>query len=536
MLDSDMAITYHYLRKLKVKEHKPPLVLPAPENEGASSSVPPREEPKWLKKFVKAKPIKRRGAVIQPKDLATAVEAESSPVVKEPVVTSGDNLKDDTAMDPPSREDVNPERAQVEEQVQKANVDAILGDILKDVDEGTSSRPMPLEVPVLNDMPVVAAPEKAAITGDKFASAPLDTSTELPLTGVELGFSDLHHLILQRYESEMKSAADDVDAERLRTADAQEKNQQLCADINDLKKEIRSQEELKDEYRLKAEAAHSGCIPRDEAHKVLEDKDAEIAKAAEMLGEAQSKRDAALQAAIDIQKERDAANEEVDNLKLQLKKLSDEKTELLRNAVEKTKELKERTLALEALQEEHTQLSELIAKHCEAFFGDNEDLKGFSPEQCLRMLASKIMSTAGDCYAVVKLLSPNERVPASIDAILETLRQLQDVVEWLKRSSCRRGITAALSLVASHYGEDFELPVVTDGYPSTSSDGTVLSDAQMDAEATKQMAKCAPYADRVLEMVKLSENQTSQVAPEDMKNSPPKQRDEAARRLFAGFS
>ena len=151
--------------------------------------------------------------------------------------------------------------------------------------------------------------------------------------------------------------------------------------------------------------------------------------------------------------------------------------------------------------------------------GDEQNVQDFPPEECLRILASNILSAAGDCCTIFKALSPNEAVPTNVGTLLDILHHLPTVVNWLRRSACRRGITTALSLISSHY-EGFDLATVTSGYPPASPGKKKTQEAE-EKEIDANLLKCAPYADRVLSMVILDKHQSSQTAPEDQKDSPP---------------
>jgi hypothetical protein len=64
------------------------------------------------------------------------------------------------------------------------------------------------------------------------------------------------------------------------------------------------------------------------------------------------------------------------------------------------------------------------------------------------------------------------------------------VVDWLRRSACRVGITMALSMVLAHYPEGFDVEEVTAGFPSKTGEFDV-------AEVLRLVALVQPYADRV---------------------------------------
>jgi hypothetical protein len=75
--------------------------------------------------------------------------------------------------------------------------------------------------------------------------------------------------------------------------------------------------------------------------------------------------------------------------------------------------------------------------------------------------------------------------------------------------------------MTSHYGDGVDLPAVTSGYPPASP-GKERTKEEETGEVDIQLLKCAPYADRVLAMVKLEQHQSSQTAPEDLEEIPPR--------------
>jgi hypothetical protein len=101
------------------------------------------------------------------------------------------------------------------------------------------------------------------------------------------------------------------------------------------------------------------------------------------------------------------------------------------------------------------------------------------------------------------------------------------VVDWLRRLSCRVGITMALSMVLAHYSEGFDVEEVTAGFPSEIGEFDV-------AEVLRLMALVQPYADRVLAVADLESHNMSQTALEDVEKDQGKEKpqDFLADRLF----
>jgi hypothetical protein len=101
------------------------------------------------------------------------------------------------------------------------------------------------------------------------------------------------------------------------------------------------------------------------------------------------------------------------------------------------------------------------------------------------------------------------------------------VVDWLWRSSCRVGITMALSMVLAHYSKGFDVEEVTEGFPSENSEFNV-------AEVLRLMELVRSYVDRLLATADLESHITSQTAPEDTEKeqAEEKPQDFPAERLF----
>jgi hypothetical protein len=115
-------------------------------------------------------------------------------------------------------------------------------------------------------------------------------------------------------------------------------------------------------------------------------------------------------------------------------------------------------------------------------------------------------------------------IPRDASSVFKAVSDIPAVVDWLRRSSCRVGVTMALSMVLAHYSEGFDVEEVTAGFPSETGEFDV-------AEVLRLMEAVRPYADRVLATADLETHIVSQSAPEDAeKKAGPK--DFPAERLF----
>jgi hypothetical protein len=147
-----------------------------------------------------------------------------------------------------------------------------------------------------------------------------------------------------------------------------------------------------------------------------------------------------------------------------------------------------------------------------------------TPRECLEAATTRIIACAGEILAALQYLSPREVIPRDAPSVFKAVSDIPAVVDWLRRSSCRVGVTMALSMVLAHYSEGFEVEEVTAGFPSETGEFDV-------AEVLRLMEAVRPYADRVLATADLETHIISQSAPEDAgKEAGPK--DFPAERLF----
>jgi hypothetical protein len=129
--------------------------------------------------------------------------------------------------------------------------------------------------------------------------------------------------------------------------------------------------------------------------------------------------------------------------------------------------------------------------------------------------------------AALQYLSSRERIPHDSASVFNAVTDIPAVVGWLQRSSCRVGITMAMSMVLAHCSEGFEVEEVTGGFLSETGEFDV-------AGVLRLMELVLPYADRVLATSDLESHITSQTAPEDAEGqqSKKKPQDFPAERLF----
>ena len=135
-------------------------------------------------------------------------------------------------------------------------------------------------------------------------------------------------------------------------------------------------------------------------------------------------------------------------------------------------------------------------------------MESATPRECLETATTRIIQCAGDILAALQYLSPPERIPRDAASVFKAVTDIPAVVDWLRRSSCRVGITMALSMVLAHYSEGFDVEEVMAGFPSETGEFDV-------AEVLRLMDLVRPYADRVLATADLETHIASQVAPED---------------------
>ncbi|KAK1698784.1 hypothetical protein QYE76_015481 [Lolium multiflorum] len=177
-----------------------------------------------------------------------------------------------------------------------------------------------------------------------------------------------------------------------------------------------------------------------------------------------------------------------------------------------------------AVQAEKTSFEAFVREMSRQILGTCDFVETATPRECLSTATTRIIACAGEILAALQYLSPREVIPRDTPSVFRAVSNIPAVVDWLRRSSCRVGITMALSMVLAHYSEGFDVEEVTAGFPSETGEFDV-------AEVLRLMDAVRPFADRVLATADLETHISSQAAPEDAeKESGPV--DYPAERLF----
>jgi hypothetical protein len=145
--------------------------------------------------------------------------------------------------------------------------------------------------------------------------------------------------------------------------------------------------------------------------------------------------------------------------------------------------------------------------------GTSDFTETATPRECLSTATARIIACAGEILAALQYLSPREVIPRDTPSVFRAVSNIPAVVDWLRRSSCRVGITMALSMVLAHYSEGFDVEEVTAGFPSETGEFDV-------AEVLRLMEAVRPFADRVLATADLETHISSQAAPGDTEKEP----------------
>ncbi|KAK1618976.1 hypothetical protein QYE76_024493 [Lolium multiflorum] len=170
------------------------------------------------------------------------------------------------------------------------------------------------------------------------------------------------------------------------------------------------------------------------------------------------------------------------------------------------KEASEGTLL--AVQAEKTSFEAFVREMSRQFLGQCDFVEMATPRECLQEATKRIIACAGEILAALQYLSPREVIPRDAPSVFKAVSDIPAVVDWLRRSSCRVGVTMALSMVLAHYSEGFDVEEVTAGFPSETGEFDV-------AEVLRLMEAVRPYADRVLATADLETH---------MSRSPPRTR------------
>ncbi|KAK1625972.1 hypothetical protein QYE76_000287 [Lolium multiflorum] len=166
-----------------------------------------------------------------------------------------------------------------------------------------------------------------------------------------------------------------------------------------------------------------------------------------------------------------------------------------------------------AVQAEKTNFEAFVREMSRQILGTCDFVETATPRECLSIATSRIIACAGEILAALQYLSPREVIPRDTPSVFKAVSNIPAVVDWLRRSSCRVGITMALSMVLAHYSEGFDVEEVTAGFPSETGEFDV-------AEVLRLMDAVRPFADRVLATADLETHISSQAAPGDAEKEP----------------
>ncbi|KAK1648904.1 hypothetical protein QYE76_066709 [Lolium multiflorum] len=166
-----------------------------------------------------------------------------------------------------------------------------------------------------------------------------------------------------------------------------------------------------------------------------------------------------------------------------------------------------------AVQAEKTSFEAFVREMSRQILGTCDFVETATPRECLSTATTRIIACAGEILAALQYLSPREVIPRDTPSVFRAVSNIPAVVDWLRRSSCRVGITMALSMVLAHYSEGFDVEEVTAGFPSETGEFDV-------AEVLRLMDAVRPFADRVLATADLETHISSQAAPGDAEKEP----------------
>ncbi|XP_071680128.1 uncharacterized protein [Lolium perenne] len=159
-----------------------------------------------------------------------------------------------------------------------------------------------------------------------------------------------------------------------------------------------------------------------------------------------------------------------------------------------------------AVQAEKTNFEAFVREMSRQILGTCDFVETATPRECLSTATARIIACAGEILAALQYLSPREVIPRDTPSVFKAVSNIPAVVDWLRRSSCRVGITMALSMVLAHYSEGFDVEEVTAGFPSETGEFDV-------AEVLRLMDAVRPFADRVLATADLETHSPSHAAP-----------------------
>jgi hypothetical protein len=135
----------------------------------------------------------------------------------------------------------------------------------------------------------------------------------------------------------------------------------------------------------------------------------------------------------------------------------------------------------------------------------DEEVEGKSARYLIAEMFVLARDYLGDAYYVLRALLPREDVVTRFPYVQDVLPLIPEVVAWMHRSACHRGISVALGLVLGHL-PNLDLNLVTRAFAET-----WPGDAAVECLAES----VAPYVEMVLSLVDLNIHQGSQVASGD---------------------
>ncbi|KAK1629138.1 hypothetical protein QYE76_003453 [Lolium multiflorum] len=220
-----------------------------------------------------------------------------------------------------------------------------------------------------------------------------------------------------------------------------------------------------------------------------------------------------------------AAQQDMDNARAAAATLREELAALKVQHVKELAAEKEASSAtILGIQQEKTSFEAFVREMSRQLLGTCDFVETATPRECLETVTTRIIRCAGDILATLQYISPSERIPRDAQSVFRAVADVAAVVDWLRRSSCRVGITMALSLVLAHYSEGFDVEEVMAGFPSETGEFDV-------AEVLRLMDVVRPFAERVLATTDLETHITSQMAPGDV-DGEGKPKDFPAKRLL----
>src|SRR3954467_151704 len=86
-----------------------------------------------------------------------------------------------------------------------------------------------------------------------------------------------------------------------------------------------------------------------------------------------------------------------------------------------------------------------------------EEAQSFDARQCVATLVDSATPSATCIRAYIQEMSPTEVIPSDLVEVWRYLEKAPSVIEFMTRSTFRRGAATALSLGLAHFPEDFDL-------------------------------------------------------------------------------